>query len=349
MRRYVGLFGAATVAAGLSSAQVAAAAEITQLTTPIDFTSKACTAAGDFVSCSAPYLNVLAGLSQGTTTDNGGYVLQASQGLIKLSVVVGTGAGGQIPNNSEFGSGIDNAFDTPNNGNFSTVTAPDPTGSPAGDTSKSWDIELSALINALTINDIRHQMLIMFDHNQQGGTGLAQSLDIWALVSVRDLDGNKPTLNYELNSSNVGPTNFTTTKTFEDYTENATSDPLSSDFVTSAAVICLDGGNNVLAVVPPAGSCPAGTVTEIDNNLGTNKVEFINGIPELDAQLEALLAAGYDTISVRYDMLRNNGGYEDIFIIAGQPLQIPEPATLLTMGVGLLGLAALRRRNKKSC
>lgn len=338
-----------TMAAGLGYAASSAAAPINGFSETIDLTSKACASLGDFISCSAPYLNVLSGQAQG----NGSFTPVAAQGQLQLSIVLGTGAGGQIPNNSDIGSGIDNAFDTPNNApTFSTSTATDPVGAPIGDTANSWDINLQSLVNALTANNVRRNMFIMFDHNQQGGTALEQSLDIWALVVARDVDGltNQPDLVFELNPDGSGPTNFTSTKTFDDYIGNATSDPTSSDFVTSAAVICLDAANNAIATLPGSGAtCPPGTVTQIDNNLGTNRAEFINAIPELDSRLEALLQAGYDTISVRYDINRNNGGYDDIYILAGQfaTTEVAEPSAIASVGFGLLalgGLLAARRR-----
>jgi hypothetical protein len=338
----------ATVAAGLGTAVSAGAAPINQFSQLVDLTSPACASLGDFISCSAPYLNVLSGQAQGT----GSFTPIAAQGQLQLSIVLGTGAGGQIPNNTDIGSGVDNAFDTPNNNpSFSTVTAPDPTGAPIGDTANSWDINLQTLIDALTSNGTRRNMFIMFDHNQQGGTALEQSLDIWSLVVVRDVNGNQPDIVFELNPDDSGPTNFTSTKTFDDYIGNATSNPAAGDFVTSSAVICLDAANNAIAALPGSGaSCPPGTVTEIDNNLGTNRAEFINSIPELDSQLEALLAAGYDTISVRYDINRNNGGYDDIYILAGQfetTEEVPEPSAIASLGAGLLALGGLgwaRRR-----
>lgn len=350
----------AAIAAGFSVA--VSAAPLPVFPNAVDLTSQACAARGDFITCSAPYLNVLDGLGATQTTNQNpaGYVINSNQGFLQAPIVLGTFNGGQTPVNTDIGPGIDNAYETPNVApTFTTVGPTDPTSGPTngGDHVNSWDIELASLIAALTINGDRKDLFIMFDHNQQGGSAADQSIDVWAVIAVRDvlnpLPNNSPLI-FELNPSTVGPTNFTSVRTFDDSIGLATFNPGPGTFVTSVGTICLDASNNVIGLVPPLPACPPGTAQEISNNLGTSKTEFINAIPELNAQLESLLAAGYDTISVRFDFARNNGGGDDVYLLAGDfaTTLVPEPSSLASLGFGILAAGGFafwtNRRRRRS-
>lgn len=335
--------------------------------------NKACLGEGDFVSCSTTFLNYLAGIGapQYQTPTPTGYVIESNQGSLKSMVVVGTGAGGQIPINTDFSTQIDQGYDIPNNGNFETSTAPDPINGPSGagqDTKVSWDINLQTLKDALTIGGVRHNALIGYDFNETGSLG--QSTLIWAMVSVRDADGILTTKNFELTARNgFGPASnvygFTTDKTFDGSTpttvdtEGNLLNPL-GDMTYIAGDICVKPDGSFLPLIG-ATTCPAG-YTHLSNNLGTNKAEWISYIPELDENLEAYLAQGYDTISVQlkigcfsqnpanpfYESC-NDGGYDDIFIMAGNVRQrVPEPATLSLMGAALLGAGFMRKKRKSA-
>ena len=164
---------------------------------PLDIMNNtACVAEGDFVSCSTALLNYYSGIDL-TKVNPDGYGIKSDQGSMQDFVVVGTGsATGQSGINTDFSTQIDHAYDTPNNGNFTTSTASDPTngptiasvsGSPA-DSLVAWDTTLVALRNALTINGVRQDMLIGYDFNETGGLA-GQGVEIWALVTVRDVDG----------------------------------------------------------------------------------------------------------------------------------------------------------------
>jgi hypothetical protein len=91
-------------------------------------------------------------------------------------------------------------------------------------------------------------------------------------------------------------------------------------------------------------TCPTGSVL-INNNLGTQQTEFFIQVPELNASMESLLAQGYDLLSFQFMFLNNNNGFENIFIIGGRSVQVPEPGSIALTSLGLLGLGfALRRR-----
>ena len=84
---------------------------------------------------------------------------------------------GTSATNTDFSTQIDHAYDTPNNGNFTTSTATDPTNGPTiasvsgpADSLVAWDTTLVALKNALTVNGVRQDMLIGYDFNETGGS-----------------------------------------------------------------------------------------------------------------------------------------------------------------------------------
>jgi hypothetical protein len=94
-------------------------------------------------------------------------------------------------------------------------------------------------------------------------------------------------------------------------------------------------------------NCPAGQ-TRINNNLGTNDTEFIVQIPELNDSLEALLALGYDFVSTQLRFTNQNAGFEDVYILAGPVTLVPEPGTLLLIGIALIGFTVSARRRKRN-
>jgi hypothetical protein len=332
--------------------------------------NKACVAEGDFVSCSTTFLNYLAGIGgpQYQTTTPTGYVIDSNQGALKSMVVVGTGAGGQIPNNLDFSTQIDRGYDIPNNGNFETSTAADPAQGPTGpapyvwDSPKAWDISLQSLADALTIGGTRHNALIGYDFNETGGVG--QSTMIWALVTVRDADGTLAPINYELTLRNgLGPASsvygFNTPYSFDGVNPTAINPYTDMTYIAGDICVAADG-----TFIPLIGTttCPAG-YTHLSNNLGTSKAEWISYIPELDEGLEGYIADGYDVLSVQVKIgcfttsgpfaeSCNDGGYDDIFIMAGDvrpPQQdVPEPATLPLLGAALLAAGAVSRRHART-
>ena len=152
--------------------------------------NSACATNGNFVSCSTTVLDYLASKNYAGFT--GPYSFAASQGSLIDTIVV-TANNGNILNNGDQVNPSENGFSTNNGGNkkyFFTGDSNDPVnnGGLAGDTPFSWDIGLNALNQKLTFDGAYHEMAIAFDfNNPQNSTA---SLPIWALVTVRDLDGN---------------------------------------------------------------------------------------------------------------------------------------------------------------
>lgn len=338
--------------------------------TPVD--AYGCATYGDVVSCSATLLNLLHGQNYQTDTPNG-YAIPTPQGALKNYIVVNAGGAAALDNSDTdpANGAVENGYfaNTAGNNFFMTGHAdyPDPPGGPSGDTAVSWDVGIDYLISALTIGGERRSLVIGFDFNQpQNGLG---SLDVWALITVRDIDGTSPNINYELNNNTTGYSTYTTSYDFDGSNPTV---PKSTDFVTVVAADCVkfDDSGAMIDIKPIySGSCASNGYTgyqEFPTSKATNSTEFINFIPELDNSLEELLRTGYDTVSVQLRMgcfggtnKKNGpsladggetthcdgGGYGDVFLMAGPSrYQVGEPASMALAAVGLLGLAALRRR-----
>lgn len=333
---------------------------------------RACLTFGDAVSCSAGMLNVLSGLSgtQKTTDTPPGFVLNSPQGALKNRIVVGAGGAAALDNGDIDPSPfkVEDGFKTNNAGdNFaatgktSTVAGnlADPGNNdlnPQYDKLGTWDVDIGWLIDALSPGGKRRELMIGFDYNQaQNATG---SVDYWALVTVLDYDaagGITKQKNFEINNNHSGYNAFSTSKTFD-------SQPNGNEFETVKTKTCykLDGGGNVIDVLPiTGGQCPAGYL-HVNNASGDNTTEILAFLPELNANLETYKSQGYDAISVR--MLFgcfggtdpksgqgylsggqttncDGGGNVDVYILAGQEMQeVPEPSALSLLGLALVGL-----------
>jgi hypothetical protein len=349
----------------------------------IDKTSLACQNWGDLVSCSAPFLNYLNNKNVGTTVANGGYVLPTPQGILDSYIVVTAGGGAQgNGDTSPLTSVVENGFKSNDVGsdNFlatgkangtsvgaGNLSDPGNNGLTAGDNRGTWDVGAKWLLDALTINGKRRELTIGFDFNQPQNT--STSMDFWGLVTLRDLDGGKPDINYEISSSHVGYAAFATGKTFA-------SMPTSTDFGTVQGATCIHAVNGVIVATTTiaGGQCPAGYETKVDNAQSTSDTEIINFIPELNSDLDTLVnQGGYDVLSTRLlfgcfggtaggafkpglgyladeatggqTVNCEGGGFSDVFLMAGAEMQqVPEPGVLVLFGLALSALGWSTKR-----
>ena len=183
-----------------------------------------------------------------TTKVPTGYVIPTPQGASGLDpYIVLQAGGGAYDNTSPYGatSSIEDGFKA-NDGTNDSFRATGQTSTLAGNMSDpdnngitaaqdllgTWDVSLNSLINALS-PDVRRELMIGFDYNQPQN-GSTTSLNYWALITVRDADGNLVDINYEIRSdTGLSPYAFSTTKTID-------SKPNSTDFSTVNGVTCID-------------------------------------------------------------------------------------------------------------
>lgn len=328
--------------------------------------NSACATNGNFVSCSTKVLDYLASKNYAGFT--GPYAFAASQGAL-LDTIVVTANGGNILNNGDQVNPSENGFTTNNGGNkkyFFTGDNNDPVnnGGLMGDTPFSWDIGLATLNQKLTFGGAYHELAIAFDFNNPQGD--IANLPIWALVTVRDVDGNLTNKYFEtqpLDPSNLfkDPGAYVSDKFFDG---SAITKPGADDFTTTVGTVCVV--NATVSYPSPDGTnCPDGGEA-VKTNRASNEVEFINYLPTLDAR--SLQNQGYDTMSVQIWMgcfnttdgrsgpaLLNGGsigpcdtgGYGDIFLVAGAAVpdnHLPEPGSLALALLALGGLAVRARR-----
>ena len=318
----------ATLSAGLAQATVLQLAPINSLTT---------TTYNGFQVQSLNLNDQCSSALDPRCLPSGPYPVKSSPGQISDQAIVLSGVPGNpienMPSPFPNGSSVDNPFQTPNgatSSSFVMSTTNEPANTFLGDKVGSWEVKISELLTYLNGNNL----VFLFDNNQQG-TAVNQALSVWGQVNITNALGvSQDCVQFSLGSgcSSVPP-------------------PLAS-YVTAVGSYCVNKvtGASYAQGAAQSNDCNAGDYY-VNDNLSTSEAEFAIFSSYLNKNLQTWADAGYFlSMDVRYE--GNNAGFEQLWIcsectiprINEGPNVVPEPGSLALLGVGMLGLLAVRRR-----